>query len=144
MNRRDLLLSVLACADGRTYTPAQIQKAMFLLSKRMPQLVQEGPNFGFMPYDFGPFDAAVYQEADHLQRSGEAVITPSGCGNWRTYAASGEGVVRGRRLLEQLSPQQRDYVVKVSDWVRAQSFNGLVKAIYDAYPEMKVNSIFRG
>jgi hypothetical protein len=32
----------------------------------------------------------------------------------------------------------------VSDWVRAQSFNSLVKAIYDAYPEMKVNSIFRG
>jgi hypothetical protein len=144
MNRRDLLLTVLACADGRSYTPAQIQKAMFLLSRQMPGLVQEGPEFAFRPYDFGPFDAGVYHEADILGREGQAVVVPSGSGNWRTYAASGEGVARGKQLLNQLAAQQRDFVVKVSDWVRAQSFNSLVKSIYEAYPDMKVNSIFRG
>src|SRR4051812_9321592 len=30
MNRRDLLLAVLACAEGRSFTLAQVQKAMFL------------------------------------------------------------------------------------------------------------------
>jgi len=144
MNRRDLLLAVLACAEGRSFTPAQIQKAIFLLSRQMPGLVQEGPVFAFRPYDFGPFDACVYQEADILAQEGQAVVAASGNGNWRTYAASGEGVARGKQLLNQLAAQQRDFVVKVSDWVRAQSFNSLVKSIYEAYPDMKVNSIFRG
>jgi hypothetical protein len=144
MNRRDLLLVVLACAEARGYTPAQIQKAMFLLSRQMPQLVQEGPAFAFQPYDFGPFDVGVYQEADVLQRDGQAVIAPSGSGNWRTYAASGEGVARGKQLLDELPPQQGDFIRKVSEWVRAQSFNSLIKSIYDAYPDMKVKSIFRG
>jgi hypothetical protein len=144
MNRRDLLLAVLACAEGRSYTPAQIQKAMFLLSRQMPQLVQHGPPFAFKPYDFGPFDVGIYQEAGLLQRDGHAVIAQSSSGNWSTYAASGEGVARGRQLLDGLSAQQRDFVRQVSDWVRAQSFSSLVKSIYDAYPDMKVNSIFRG
>jgi hypothetical protein len=144
MNRRDLLLAVLASAEGRSYTPAQIQKAMFLLSRQMPQLVEDGPAFEFKPYDFGPFDLGVYQEADVLRRDGQAVIAPSGFGNWNTYAASGDGVERGKRLLDGLPQHQRDFVGKVSDWVRAQTFNSLVKSIYDAYPDMKVNSIFRG
>lgn len=144
MNRRDLLLAVLACAEGRNFTPAQIQKAMFLLSRQMPGLVQQGPGFAFRPYDFGPFDAGVYHEAEILERDGQAIISPSGSGNWRTYAASGEGVMRGKQLLHGLAAQQRDFVIKVSDWVRAQSFNSLVKSIYEAYPDMKANSIFRG
>jgi uncharacterized protein len=144
MNRRDLLLAVLACADGRSYTPAQIQKAMFLLSRQMPQLVQQGPTFAFEPYDFGPFDVGVYQEADVLRHDGQAVVAPSGYGNWSTYAASGEGTARGKQLLEALPLNQRDFVRTVSEWVRAQSFSSLVKSIYDAYPDMKVNSIFRG
>src|SRR5258708_3095862 len=144
MKRRDLLLVVLACAEARGYTPAQIQKAMFLLSRQMPQLVQEGPAFAFQPYDFGPFDVGVYQEADLLQRDGQAIVAQSSSGNWSTYAASGEGVARGRQLLDGLPAQQRDFVRQVSDWVRAQSFSSLVKSIYDAFPDMKVNSIFRG
>jgi uncharacterized protein len=144
MNRRDLLLAVLACADGTGYTPAQIQKAMFLLSRQMPQLVQQGPNFAFQPYDFGPFDVGVYHEADALQRDGQAVIAASGYGNWRTYAASGEGIAQGKRILGALPAQQGDFVRKVAEWVRAQSFSSLVKSIYEAYPDMKVNSIFRG
>lgn len=67
MNCRDLLLTVLACAEGRSFTPAQIQKAMFLLSRQMPGLVEEGPGFAFRPFDFGPFDAGVYHEAATLE-----------------------------------------------------------------------------
>ena len=144
MNRCDLLLAVLACAEGRTYTPAQIQKSIFLLSRQMPQLVQQGPQFAFKPYDFGPFDVGVYQEATALQMDGLAVIAPSDYGNWSTYAATVTGVSVGTQLLNQLQPHQRDFVKRVSDWVRAQSFSSLVKSIYEAYPDMKVNSIFRG
>lgn len=144
MNRQDLLLAMLACSDGRPYSPVQIQKAMFLVSKNMPSLVDDGPGFHFEPYDYGPFDASVYSEASALQLNGYASISPSGMGRWNTYAASDAGLIRGRQIIGTMSDQTQKYLSDVSDWVRSQSFSSLVKSIYDAYPEMRENSIFRG
>jgi hypothetical protein len=143
MDRRDLVLAILAASDGRQYTPAQLQKAVFLVSRNMPQIVQ-GTGFHFVPYDYGPFDADVYNEAAILHHSGEAIIAPSGTGRWNTYAATESGVTRGRALLRALTAPAQQYLTDVSAWVRAQSFSSLVKSIYDTYPEMRANSIFRG
>ena len=143
MNRRELVLAVLACADGRTFSPVQIQKATFLLSRNMPNLI-EGPGFAFKPYDYGPFDSDVYSEIESLGRDGLAVTAPSGIGRWSTYAASDAGVARGQELLAKLDQPSRDYVAQISTWVRRLSFGTLVKSIYEAYPDMKVNSIFKG
>lgn len=144
MNRRDLLLAVLACSDGRPYSPVQIQKAIFLVSRNMPSLISQGPRFNFTPYDYGPFDSSVYSEAEILQDQGYAIVAPSNSGRWSTYAASDAGLGAGREILTRLPPAAREYLASVSRWVRSQSFSSLVKSIYDAYPEMKVNSIFRG
>ena len=144
MDRRDLLLAILAASDGRPYDPVQIQKAAFLLTRNRPNVVTDGPNFNFTPYDYGPFDADVYNEASALALAGAAAIAPSAAGRWNTYAATDEGLVRGRQILQNLDEGTREYVSKVSAWVRSQSFGGLVKSIYDAYPDMKVNSIFKG
>jgi hypothetical protein len=140
MNRRDLVLAVLASSEGRPYTPAQLQKAVFLISRNLPRLFH-GPGFKFVPYDYGPFDSDVYNEVENLRQAGDAIIA---VGRWNTYAASEAGLKRGRGLLADLDQPARQYVEKVSEWVRAQSFSSLVKSIYDAYPEMRANSIFRG
>jgi hypothetical protein len=144
MNRRDLVLAVLAASGGRPYTPVQIQKALFLISRNTGHVIDEGEGFNFQPYDYGPFDKAVYTEAEGLMADGRAEIAPSGFGSWSTYAASDVGVVRGRQLLNDLRPETRDYILGVCEWVRRLSFNSLVKSIYDAYPEMRARSIFRG
>ena len=144
MNRRDLLLAVLAASEGRPYTPVQIQKALFLISQNAGHVVDEGDGFNFRPYDYGPFDSAVYVESERLMAAGEAKIIPSGFGSWNMYAASDAGVVRGRQLLNRLPSETRDYILGVCEWVRRLSFNSLVKSIYDAYPEMRARSIFRG
>jgi hypothetical protein len=59
VNRRDLVLAILAAADGRAYTPVQIQKAVFIVCDQFPDLIEEGPHFHFEPYDYGPFDSDV-------------------------------------------------------------------------------------
>jgi hypothetical protein len=144
MNRQELLLAVLASAEGRPFTPVQIQKALFLLSRRMPDLLTQGPGYQFQPYDYGPFDPNVYADAGALSSAGLVVVAPSGIGRWNTYAASDAGVLRGREILAAASERARNYLREVSAWVRAQSFSSLVKSIYEAYPEMRANSIFRG
>jgi hypothetical protein len=144
MNRRDLVLAILAAAEGRPYTPVQIQKAAFIVCDQFPNLIDEGPGFHFEPYDYGPFDSDVYAEISHLQVARDAVIAPSPFGNWNTYAASDKGLKRGTQLLEEMPAEEEDYIERISAWVRSLSFKRLVKSIYEAYPHMRANSIFRG
>jgi hypothetical protein len=145
MNRRNVVLAILAAVEGRTYTPVQIQKAVFLVCDKFPDLIDDGPKFNFQPYDYGPFDADVYSCIASLQSDGLAVIAPSPSGNWNTYAASDNGVSQGDEILYNvMGNDERGYIEKVSSWVRSLSFRSLVKSIYDAYPEMRANSIFRG
>ncbi|MDR3449413.1 MAG: hypothetical protein P4M15_06665 [Alphaproteobacteria bacterium] len=144
MTRSEVLLAILAASNGRPYTPVQIQKAVFLVTKNLPNLVTQGANFGFEPYDYGPFDQSVYAEAEALSQAGAAEITRQEGTRWNRYAASDRGLERGAHILDSLRNRERDYIKKVSAWVRAQTFESLVKSIYDQYPEMRVNSVFRG
>ncbi len=144
MDRRDLLLAVLAAADGSPYQPVQLQKAVFLVSRNMSRIVTEGPGFAFAPYDYGPFDSSVYHEAERLQVAGLAEIASSNRGRWRTYAASAAGVAAGQERLARMTTEQQGYVRAVAEWVRKLDFASLVRSIYEAYPEMRTNSIFQG
>jgi hypothetical protein len=144
MDRRELLLAVLAAGGGRAFQPAQIQKAVFLITTNLPHLIHNGPRYNFQAYNYGPFDRNVYVEAEHLRDEGAALIAPSANGRWMTYAASDTGINRGQHILSRLTLKSRRYVGSVAGWVLAQSFGSLVKSIYDAYPEMKENSIFQG
>ena len=142
MKRRDLLLAIMAAGGGRAFTPAQIQKAAFLVTRNAPHLVNEGAPFDFSPYDYGPFDISVYNEAEALERQGLAALTPNG--RWRTYGPTAEGVEHGSAQLEKMSPDAQKYIQDVARWVLSLDFATLVKSIYQAYPEMRENSIFKG
>jgi hypothetical protein len=47
-------------------------------------------------------------------------------------------------LLGELPDQAKKYIQDVNALVRKLSFAELVASIYKAFPEMKVNSVFRG
>lgn len=131
----------MASAGGATLSPAQLQKATFLLARNAPDLFDAGETFNFVPYDYGPFDRAVYDEAGALSQQGLAAITQAG--RWNVYSASAQGVAQGQQVLAAMDPNRRDYLERVVQWVRQQSFGSLVKSIYAAYPEMRANSIFQ-
>jgi hypothetical protein len=143
MNRRELVLAILAAANGRAYSPAQLQKTAFLITANIPWVVSEGAGFAFRPYDYGPFDSAVYSEAQFLRGSGEAEISSAPSGRWVTYAATAHGVARGNELLNRQRQDVAEYIRNVAAWALSQSFTTLVKSIYESYPEMRANSIFR-
>jgi uncharacterized protein len=129
MRREQVALMMLASANGRTFTPAQIQKALFLLSRESPELFSESPGYTFRPYDYGPFDSAVYDDIDSSVRRGNAEIIRG----WvRSYRATAAGVEEGKQLLEKLDEEDRDHVRKVSDDSRglvAATFGGLAKVL---------------
>jgi uncharacterized protein YwgA len=140
MNREDLTLVMLALAQNASYTPVQIQKAMFLAD----DLVREAfdSRYDFEPYDYGPFDPDVYRTVETMQSHGLARVSVTSQG-WNTYAATEEGVRRGHELLDTLYPEQRQMFGRISQFVRRLSFSDLVSSIYKAYPHMRARSVFR-
>jgi hypothetical protein len=140
MNRVDWNLLVLAAAEGKFLTPAQFQKILFLLQKKFGDVIPGG--YSFRSYNYGPFDADVYSDADSLESKGLAYInrTPGG---WRVYGATEAGLEKAKSLAKEADPKALDYAKKVVNWARNLSFSDLVRAIYEAFPEMKANTIFK-
>lgn len=141
MNRADVVLVAMAPGAGYRYTPVQVQKLLFLVDRQIPEHVG-GPHFNFEPYHYGPFDANVYHELERLADLGYVAIDHSY--ELRTFALTPDGLNRGASLLNTLRPNIKDFVVQASEFVRAHSFSSLVSAIYKAFPEMRVNSVFQG
>ena len=143
-DRKSVVLAILAAGGGGTFTPTQLQKAAFLVSQNLTEVFAGGSRFSFAPYNYGPFDAGVYHEAEALKAEAMAEIANSAQGRWREYSASQAGVQRGEVVLNSLAPKHQEYIRLVAAWVRSLSFQQLVRSIYDHYPEMRANSIFRG
>jgi uncharacterized protein len=142
MDRQSLMLAALAASDGATHSPVQVQKLFFLLDKRIPSYTG-GPHFHFIPYDYGPFDPEVYDELHKLEQKGLVIIEHQPSTRWKSYRLTPQGQQWGEKLLGEIDEIARRYIRDVSRWVRSLSFAQLVSAIYKAYPEMQVNSVFR-
>ena len=142
MDRESLVLAALAPANGASHTPVQLQKLLFLIDRSVNDKVG-GPHFDFEPYDYGPFDKDVYSTIEQLALKGLVKTEDSGRG-WKKFALTSEGQNLAESQLETLDANTRDYFGKLSRFVLSLSFTQLVSAIYKSFPEMKVNSVFKG
>lgn len=142
MDRKDAVLAGLAPAGcSSLYRPVQVQKLFFLIDKLAAEQMG-GPFFAFTPYNYGPFDKAVYETLEELAAEGLVELIPEK--TWTDYRLTEAGEERGRDALSSLPESVRDYLTTLSEWVRSLSFAQLVSAIYRTYPEMRVNSVFQG
>ena len=91
--------------------------------------------------NYGPFDKAVYEVLEELEH--EELVETTQVYNWREYRLTGKGQEIGGRLLAKLPSRAQDYIRRVSIFVRRLTFTQLVTAIYEAYPEMRANSVFQ-
>ena len=65
MQRSTYVLAAMSPADGQPFSPVQVQKLFFLLDWNL-FAEPENRYFSFQPYDYGPFDQAVYKELEAL------------------------------------------------------------------------------
>jgi len=143
MTREELVITALAASNGAIHTPVQMQKLLFLIDKKIPESFG-GPHFHFTPYAYGPFDSQVYGSLDVLANSGLVDVLSEPHLRWKKYKLAEMGLEKGKELLSSLHPPIQAYLRELSSFVRGLSFEELVSSIYREYPEMKVNSIFRG
>ena len=139
MKRVDLLLKIVAAANGETVTPAQLQKVAFLLGQKF---AGEMPSnyYRFRKYDYGPFCVDIYRDAEHLQRDGLISITVNPRGGWKEYAGTRQGLEEN---LDKIPDAISKYIAKKMKWAREISFQELVREIYRKFPEYTENSVFQ-
>lgn len=142
MRRRDWALLALGAASGEPLSPVQLQKSLFLLGESLPWAI--GPEFyQFRPYHYGPFDRAVYCDAEDLAEEGLVRLQREPARPWVEYAATTQGLRRAEALRTEAPAQAVAYLDAVVAWARRLSFQELVTSIYKLYPGQRVNSVFK-
>lgn len=142
MTSNDLLLASLGACGRFQFSPVQIQKLLFLIERNIGDKVG-GPHFVFKPYDYGPFDSSIYALLREMQEKGLVEPTPS-AGTWNYYSLTPSGLIESEKVTSSVDQTSLNYIKKASHFVRNVSFTDLVASIYKAYPEMRVNSVFKG
>lgn len=143
MNRMDWLLSVIAAGKDTPLQPVQLQKALFLISVKVPRKELGKDFYEFSPYDYGPFSSTIYQDAERLEGEGLVSVSSAPQMRYKLYSATPLGAERAEQISAQLPGNVSQYIERVVDYVQSLSFGGLVRAIYKHYPDWEVNSVFR-
>lgn len=139
--RERLVLAALAPARCAAFQPVQVQKLFFLIDDKLAGELG-GKAFDFKPYDYGPYDKNVYTVLEHLQEQGLVSISEGHRSGDRRYNLTEEGQAKGRVALDSYGQDLAGRITTLSEWVRSLTFTQLVSAIYNEYPDMRVNSVF--
>jgi len=143
LDRKDWVLAILSYFSDSSFSPVQIQKLFFLLDYNLDKIDKDFTRyFDFQPYDYGPFDRAVYDGLDELKEDECIHIDGNSWNSRRSYAITVKGFELGHKLHDSISEELQDYIVKLGEWVLKVSFIELISTIYRQYPDMKVNSVF--
>ena len=141
-NKQDWTLLAIAAADEKGMSPVHLQKTLFLLGREMPHEVG-GLFYHFKPYHYGPFDRAIYEDAEQLAREGFVEINQRPGENWNRYSITEDGRKQADFVKRHASPGAVEYLERIVEWATRQNFQQLVTAIYEKYPEMRANSVFQ-
>ena len=142
MKRENWTLIAICSAKNRGLSPVQLQKTLFLMGQELPQEVGY-PYYNFVPYNYGPFDAQIYTDAESLAKQGLVAIESSSAKRWSKYLATSFGLKSAEQIKQEVSPCALQYLQTVIDWVQDLSFQQLVRAIYKKYPQYRANSVFQ-
>ncbi|WP_428939675.1 hypothetical protein [Fontivita pretiosa] len=142
-NRRDWTLVAIAAAPDHCLTPVQLQKSLFIFGDRLPQLVGE-KYYRFRPYNYGPFSAEVYHDAEELAADGLLSIESVPGQRWPQYCATAAGIECARIASAAMPAEVHQYLKELVGWAKSLRFRDLLEAVYSTYPEYAVNSVFRG
>jgi len=142
MARANWPLLALAKSPDRCLTPVQVQKTLFLLGKREGTAVGSH-YYKFVPYSYGPFSTDVYRDLDALVFHGFVEAVPAESQRWAEYRITKSGLAAAKKAESATPKKAKEYLERVAPWARSLTFSQLVRAVYEAYPEYRANSVFK-
>ena len=143
LTRQDWLLLALSKTPGGAMSPVQIQKSLFLFGQEVGGSIST-KFYSFEPYDYGPFDAAIYVDLRRMTNEGLVRGEWSPGQSRKSYPITRSGLKAALRLENGANARLTEFLGRIVVWVKGRSFSELLRSVYTAYPEFAVNSVFRG
>jgi len=126
------------------YGKTRLQKASFLLDRKLEERFGLKTGFDFKPDKYGPFDKSVYTAVNYLQNQGlVSEEQPEEHGekyDLICYQLTEEGCERARELFEELPEGQQEAVLWVKNKHAMKKLGRLLTYVYNEYPDMTVES----
>lgn len=135
--REDWALLVIAASDG--LLPIQLQKSLFLLGQRFPELGGAG-FYEFRPVGRGDFSEQIYLDANAFSKKGLVSIRFSDADGNRLYRLTPSGAERAKRLEKQMPPERARSLRKLVSWVTTRSVEQLLRGSAETSSWIKPDS----
>ena len=129
-------------AGKKGLTPAQLQKVLFLVKQNFTNELKGF--YDFKPYNYGPFDKQIYNDAEELKQVGYIKLVRQDGHSWSMYIIEDDFDNSKYPALLKADEKISRYLKLLIDWAQKLSFEQLIASIYNHYPEYKINSVFRG
>lgn len=137
VNKSDILLAIIAAANGRELSRVQLQKVAFLVSEEFKGRLPDD-FYTFDKAKFGPFCIDIYDDSEMLHYWGWIHIKPGEEPRLDRYAIAEQFDFDGLQIDNDI----KQYITDTVAWVVDMSFGEIVRAVYLMYPEFRENSIF--
>lgn len=137
VGRSDILLAIIAAANGKYLSRGHLQKVAFLVSEEFKGKLP-GDFYEFDKHNYGPFCHDITDDTDELLYWGWIKAKAGADRSADMYSISAQVDFDQLRLTDDMKRYIKDTVA----WVADMSFSKLVRAIYLRYPEFLERSIF--
>jgi DNA-binding PadR family transcriptional regulator len=142
LNGRDwLLLFVGLPNSGYETDQIRLMKGMFLFTKEGPPEVRQ--IYHFVPYVYGPFDKAIYEDLDGLEARGLIASESESATNRRYFRLTPRGKQLADAVLLEAPKAAVDQLRQIKATVTSLSFLRLLRRVYGRYPEFAIRSRIR-
>lgn len=141
LTQEDVVLLIAAGADGDyPLDPIRVMKGCFLVTRRGKQ--EWRSLFSFQPYDYGPFDSAVYRARNSLVA--QDLLEEDGKSRHGSHTLTEDGRARVAELREQIGDTYANWFAQIGKFVTERSFSKLLDDVYAEYPDYAKNSLYSG
>ena len=137
VSNSEILLAIIAAADGKELSRVHLQKVAFLLSEEFKDRLPSN-FYKFDKCDYGPFCIDIYHDTEMLHYWGRIHFKPGPERRHDSYSITEPFDIAGFQIDDDIKTYIKDTVA----WVADMSFSQLVRAIYLRYPEFLERSIF--
>ncbi|MEX0750512.1 MAG: hypothetical protein WD359_06850 [Dehalococcoidia bacterium] len=137
----DWLKLVLFPTDGEptALDPIRIQKALFYISRS--DQIPSTEKYTFVPYNYGPYSKAIYDDLDELVANQLAVPVQNTSRRWSQYQLTPAGTEHVRQLMPEIPGEWVVLAAETRHLVTSLTFKALLRRVYAEYPDFAENSI---
>lgn len=120
----------------------KLQKLTFLIQK---EVIEKGKrvsdeNYNFLPYRFGPFTPAIYDEIETLKQYGLVEVKETRRGTHYMLSPKGKKLIETLLLKKVIPVSLLKAIEKIKKKYSTMDLNKLIRLIYANYPEFAQRS----